>query len=216
MTQPIRIDIWSDIACPWCYLGKRRLEVALAQLPDQPVEVVWHSYQLSPDLPADFTGAHANYLRKKLGWDAAQYAASGERLRALGADCGIDYNFADNQVANTHKAHELLHFAADQGQQDAVAEAVFRAHFTAGKHIGRIEDLIAIAEEAGLDPEAARDALQSGAHAGAVEADKAEAARIGVSGVPFFVLQGKYALSGAQEPETFLRALKQVAQEQAV
>lgn len=217
MSDPIRIDIWSDISCPWCYLGKHRLEAAVAefaQTPDTPkVEIEYHSYQLSPDLPADVTGGLGDYLAAKLGWSPQQIAASDQRLQTLGAPYGLDYNFAINKMANTHKAHELLHYAKAHGRQIEVMELLFKAHFSNGGHVGRVDELADLAETAGLDRADALRALEAGDYAEAVEADKALAAQHGISGVPFFVLAGKYGLSGAQEPETFLNALQEVAAE---
>lgn len=219
MSEPIKIDIWSDIACPWCYLGKHKFEAALsrfAQEADAPkVEVEYHSYQLSPDLPADFSGSHGDYLAAKLGWSRQQVEAADQRLQSLGAQYGLDYNFAINKMANTGKAHELLHHARVHGRQAEVKELLFKAHFSEGAHIGQIGVLAGIAEKAGLDRAEAQRALKAGDHAEAVQADKALAARNGISGVPFFVLAGKYGVSGAQEPETFLKAMQQVAAERA-
>lgn len=216
MTTPLRIDIWSDFACPWCYLGKRKFEAALQDFDRIPVEVVWRSYQLSPDMEEDFIGDRASYLREKLGWNDAQMAESDARLKDLGAAFDIDYNFADNKITNTHLAHELLHYAASQGRQNEVADALFRANFTDGEVISNIETLVEIAEALGLDEDDAQQALESGHFAEAVEEDKELGAKIGVNGVPFFVLQGKYAISGAQDPDTFLRALTKVAQEEGL
>lgn len=219
MSTPITIDIWSDIACPWCWLGKHRLETALAELaarPDAPqVAVSYHSYQLSPDLPEDYAGSHSDYLQAKTGMSAAQMAAAGQRLQALGQVHGLDYNFAASRIANTHKALELMHFARAHGKEAEVKELLFSAHFRDGVHIGKVAELAGIAAAAGLDPEAAAQALTAGTHAADVEADKQQAAQIGVTGVPFFVLDGKYGLSGAQEVQTFVQALTQVVAERA-
>lgn len=211
----LAVDIWSDIACPWCYLGKRRFEAGLAAFRARPgapeVAVIWRSFQLNPGMEAEYPGTHADYLSRKLGWDAERVAAADRHLQGLGAEVGITYDFARNRVANTRKAHELLHVAKAQGRQDAVKEALFKAHFSDGRHIGRVDDLAAIAAEAGLDPAAARAALEAGTHGPAVEADIAQAARYGIQGVPFFVLAGRYGVSGAQTPEAFAQALAQAA-----
>lgn len=216
MTTPLRIDIWSDFACPWCFLGKRKFEAALQDFDRIPVEIVWRSYQLNPDMEEDFIGDRTSYLREKLGWSEAQMAESDARLKDLGEAFGIDYNFADNKITNTHLAHELLHFAASQGRQNEMADALFRANFTDGEVVSNIETLVEIAESLGLDEDDAQQALESGHFSDAVEEDKELGAKIGVNGVPFFVLQGKYAISGAQDPDTFLRALTQVAQEEGL
>jgi predicted DsbA family dithiol-disulfide isomerase len=219
MTQTLAIDIWSDIACPWCYLGKHRFEKALAEFsarPDAPqVDVTWHSYQLNPGMETDYSGTHADYMAQHLGWDAEKIAAADRHLQTLGADYGLVYDFDKNRMTNTLKAHELLHFAKENGRQDAVKEGLFKAYFSDGRHIGRIEELADIAAEAGLDRAAALQALESGAYREAVEADMALATRYGIRGVPFFVLASKYGVSGAQEPDTFLGALTQAAAEGA-
>ncbi|MDD2869718.1 DsbA family oxidoreductase [Neomegalonema sp.] len=215
----MKIDVWSDVACPWCYLGKRRLEAALARFAENPgapkVEVEYHSFQLAPDLPPDHSGDHDAYLSARYGWTPEQLAASNERLESLGAPLGIVYDFARNRIVNTHKAHELLHFAKAKGLQAEVKEALLRRHFSEGGHVGRIEELVGIAAEVGLNPEEARAALEASTCAAAVEADKALATRYGISGVPFFVFEQKYALSGAQEIETFLEVLEKLAGEEA-
>lgn len=219
MSEAIEIDVWSDLACPWCYLGKRRLEAALARFAERPgapaVTVDYHSFQLAPDLPPDHSGDHDAYLSERYGWTPEQLAASNARLEGLGAAAGIAYDFARNRIVNTHKAHELLHLAKAHGLQAEAKEALFRRHFSEGGHIGRLDELVEVAAGIGLDPEEARRALEAGDYAEAVEADKALAARLGVNGVPFFVLNRKYGLSGAQEPETLFAALEKLAQEQA-
>lgn len=214
MTDPIRIDIWSDIACPWCYLGKHRLETALAEFekrPDAPkVEISYHSYQLSPDLPEDYAGSHADYLKAKTGMGPEQLEMANRQLAQLGTPYGIAYNFKTNRIANTHKALELLHFAKAAGKEAELKEALFKAHFSDGVHVGQIEALADIAAGIGLDRTEAVRVLTEGLYVDAVEADKSQAAQLGITGVPFFVVDGKYGLSGAQGPGTFLRALDQV------
>lgn len=217
MSAPLKIDIWSDIACPWCYLGKHKFEAALAQFssgPDAaPVEIDYHSFQLAPDIPADFAGSHDEYLANKFNWSPAQLAEANQRLTTLGAQYGIDYDFAANKIVNTHKAHELLHYARAHGRQAEMKDILFRAHFTDGANVAQIDVLGDLAAEAGLDRDDAIHALETGVYADAVEADKDLAARYGISGVPFFVMAGKYGVSGAQEPDTFLNALKTIAAE---
>jgi len=217
MSRTIKVDIWSDIACPWCYLGKHRFEAALDRFAtdggSHTVEVEYHSYQLDPALPEDYSGTHDEYLAAHLNLTADKVADANRHLQVLGRQYGLDYNFADNLVTNTFKAHELLHFAKAHCCQEEVKERLLRAHFSGGRHVGRIDVLVEIAQEAGLDGEAARRSLESGEHAAAVEADKEAGLRIGVRGVPFFVIDGRYGLSGAQEPQTFLEALGKVASE---
>ncbi len=217
MSTPIKIDIWSDIACPWCYIGKRRLETALGQLTggaDGPkVDIQFHSYELDPGAPAEYPGNHAEYLAKHLGASAEQVRQMDEQITGLAAAEGLDYHLNDIQVTNTAKAHELIHFAETQGKGPAMKERLLRAYFTEGRHVGRVPDLADLAAEIGLDRAAAEQALKSGAFAPAVEEDKAQAQAYGIRGVPFFVIDGKYAVSGAQEADTFLQALRKVEAE---
>lgn len=216
MSEPIKVEIWSDIACPWCYLGKRRFEAAVEEFIESgapSVEVTYHSFQLSPDLPSDFSGSHGDYLAAKLGWSKDEVAQADRRLQGLGAQYGIDYDFDANRVVNTNKAHQLLHYAKAHGAQARVNELLLRAFFSEGVDLGRIENLADVAHKAGLDRAAALRSLEAGEYADAVEADKKQAARYGISGVPFFVIDGKYGLSGAQEPAAFLQALRQAMEE---
>ncbi|MFT4220280.1 MAG: DsbA family oxidoreductase [Microbacterium sp.] len=214
MTGPITIDVWSDIACPWCYIGKRNLEnglAATAEDDDAPdVQVVYHSFELSPDTPVDFEGDEIDFLAGHKGVPREQVQQMLDRVTGVAAEVGLEYRFDTLQHTNTVKAHELLHFAKEQGRQHEVAERLMAAYFTEGRHVGRVDDLVALATEAGLDPDAARDALESGRHLDAVRADQAQAASYGINGVPFFVIDGKYGVSGAQPVEAFTQIARQV------
>jgi predicted DsbA family dithiol-disulfide isomerase len=215
MSQAVKVDIWSDIACPWCYLGKHRFEAAVRRLAEggngPEVEVEYCSFQLAPDLPEDFAADHDQYLARKFGWPAEQVQASNRQLQALGAPYGIVYNFAANRVVSTRKGHELTHYAKAHGRQADVKERLLRAHFSEGADLRSVETLADIAQAAGLDRDEAVRVLQSGVYAAAVEQDRATAARLGINGVPFFVIAGRYGLSGAQEPDTFVKALERAA-----
>jgi len=217
MTKPIKIDIWSDIACPWCYIGKRRFEKAVGQFAATPgappVKVEYHSFQLDPATPADYRGTHAEYLAKHLGASPADVARMSAQVTGIAAQEGLGYQLDKVQTANTGKAHELIHFAAANGKGNEMKERLLAAYFTQGRHVGHIEELADLAVGVGLDRTAALKALESGQYAKAVAADKAQAAELGIRGVPFFVVDGKYGLSGAQESELFLKALSQVANE---
>jgi predicted DsbA family dithiol-disulfide isomerase len=214
VTEPLTIDVWSDIACPWCYIGKRNLEKGLAaasagdDAPD--VEVVFHSFELSPDTPVDFDGDEIDFLAGHKGMPREQVQQMLERVTGVAADAGLDYRFDILQHTNTVKAHELLHFAKEQGRQHEMAERLMAGYFTEGRHVGRVDDLVALAGEVGLDEGAARDALESGRHLDDVRADQAQAAAYGINGVPFFVIDGKYGVSGAQPPEAFAQIVRQV------
>jgi len=214
VSEPITIDVWSDIACPWCYIGKRNLEKGLAAVSadeDAPqVEVVFHSFELSPDTPVDFDGDELDFLAGHKGMPRDQVRQMLDRVTGVAADAGLQYRFDILKHTNTVKAHELLHFAKSQGRQHDMAERLMSAYFTEGRHVGRVDDLVALAEEAGLDPDAARDALESARHLEDVRADQAQAAAYGINAVPFFVIDGKYGVSGAQPPEAFARIARQV------
>lgn len=215
VTSPIKIDIWSDIACPWCYIGKRHLEGGIAALGDEApdVEIVYHSFELAPDTPIDFEGSEVDFLAKHKGLPAEQVHHMLDRVTGVAADAGLDYDFDALKHTKTLKAHELLHFAKEQGLQLQLSERLFRAYFTEGRHVGRVDELIELATEVGIDSDAARDALDSGRYADAVQADIAQAGAYGINGVPFFVFEGKYGVSGAQPAEVFSQVLTQVADE---
>ncbi|WP_314502181.1 DsbA family oxidoreductase [uncultured Microbacterium sp.] len=214
MTDAIKIDVWSDIACPWCYIGKRNLENGLAAASaddDSPqVEVTFHSFELSPDTPVDFDGGEAEYLATHKGISEDQAGQMLERVTGVAADAGLEYRFDLLKHTNTVKAHELLHFAKEQGMQTQLAERLMSAYFTEGRHLGQEDELVALAGEAGLDRDAARDALRSGRFLADVRADQTQAAAYGITGVPFFVIDGKYGVSGAQPAEAFSQIVRQV------
>jgi predicted DsbA family dithiol-disulfide isomerase len=214
MTDAITIDVWSDIACPWCYIGKRNLEKGLAETSrdgDAPeVTVVYHSFELSPDTPVDFAGGEADYLATHKGVSREQAQQMLDRVTGVAADAGLEYRFDRLQHTNTVKAHELLHFAKEQGRQLELAERLMSAYFTEGRHLGQEDELVALAADAGLDSESAREALRSGRFLAAVRADQQQAAAYGINGVPFFVVDGKYGVSGAQPPEAFAQVARQV------
>ncbi len=214
MTEKIKIDVWSDIACPWCYIGKRNLENGLAQTAadsDAPqVEVTFHSYELSPDTPVDFEGDEIDFLAGHKGMPRERVKEMLDNVTGIAAKAGLEYRFDLLQHTNTVKAHELLHFAKAEGRQREMAERLMSAYFTEGRHVGRIDDLVELATEAGLDADAARDALQSGRYLADVRADQAQAQAYGIQGVPFFVIDGKYGVSGAQPADAFAQIARQV------
>jgi predicted DsbA family dithiol-disulfide isomerase len=206
--------IFSDIACPWCYIGKRNLENGLAAAAaddDAPlVEVEFHSFELSPDTPVDFDGGEADYLAQHKGISRSQAEQMMARVTGVAAGSGLEYRFDLLKHTNTVKAHELLHFAKEQGRQLELAERLMSAYFTEGRHLGREDELVSLAVDAGLNADAARDALRSGRHLAAVRADQAQAAAYGINGVPFFVIDGRYGVSGAQPAEAFTQIARQV------
>ncbi|MGN6427869.1 MAG: DsbA family oxidoreductase [Leifsonia sp.] len=214
MSEPIKIDIWSDIACPWCYIGKRKFEAGSGLFAGggdgRGVEVEYHSFELSPDTPVDFDGSEVDFLAGHKGMPAGQVQQMLERVTGIAASVGLDYDFDKLKHTNTVKAHELLHFAKANGKQLELAERLFRAYFVEGGHVGRAEDLADLAAEVGLDRDAALAALESGEYLEAVRDDQRTAAEFGINGVPFFVIEGKYGVSGAQDAQTFAQVLEQV------
>ncbi|WP_344062823.1 DsbA family oxidoreductase [Microbacterium pumilum] len=214
MTDAIKIDVWSDIACPWCYIGKRNLEKGLAEASTDDnaprVEVTYHSFELSPDTPTDFEGDESAYLAQHKGISADQARQMLERVTGVAAAAGLEYRFDLLKHTNTVKAHELLHFAKEQGRQLDLAERLMSAYFTEGRHLGRDDELVSLATDVGLNAADAREALQSGRFLPAVRTDQAQAEAYGINGVPFFVIDGKYGVSGAQPAEAFTQIVRQV------
>ncbi|MFT3875883.1 MAG: DsbA family oxidoreductase [Propioniciclava sp.] len=209
----MRIDIWSDIACPWCYIGLARFEQALASFAHRDgVEVRLHSFQLDPGLPEVYEGGEAEYLASRKGIPVEQARQMFAQVAEAAAGDGLTMDFDALSVANSRRAHRLLHAARDVSPQAAwdLERALFGAHFTDGESIADAEVLVRLAVEAGLDAEAARAALDDPERDAQVAADIAQATRLGIRGVPFFVLAEKYGISGAQPREVFGQALTQV------
>jgi predicted DsbA family dithiol-disulfide isomerase len=207
--QQLRIDVWSDIACPWCHVGKRRLEAALERFPHRDrVEVVWRSFELDPTAPPVREAApYAARLAGKYGVSVAEAEAMLRRMTETAALDGLDFHFEKARPGNTFDAHRLLHLAHARGLQDALKERLFRAYLGEGEAIGDHEVLTRLAVEVGLDPQEVRAALAGDAYAAEVRADEAQARRLAIRGVPFFVLAGTHAVSGAQPTESMLAAL---------
>ncbi|MCP2030717.1 putative DsbA family dithiol-disulfide isomerase [Okibacterium sp. HSC-33S16] len=216
MSESIKIDIWSDIACPWCYIGKRKFETGAAAFAEQSgdgapdVIVEYHSYELSPDTPVDFDGDEIDFLATHKGMPAEQVRGMLEHVTGVAKAAGLDYNFDILKHTNTVKAHQLLHYAKARGKQIEATERLLAAYFTEGRHVGRVEDLADLAAEVGLDRADVLRSLQSDEFLSDVRADQALAQEYGVQGVPFFVIDGKYGVSGAQEAATFAQVLEQV------
>jgi predicted DsbA family dithiol-disulfide isomerase len=212
--EPFTIDVVSDVVCPWCYIGKRRLEAALARLreaePDLPVAVRWHPFQLNPDLPREGVDRRG-YLEAKFGGPARAQEIYA-RVSAAGATVGIPFAFdAIERQPNTLDAHRLIAWAQSrrEGDPDALVERLFRAYFLDGRFLGDRETLVAVAADAGYDADDARRFLASDELADAIAGADERARSLGVSGVPFFIFGGNTALSGAHEPETLLDAIAQ-------
>ena len=205
----MRIDIWSDVACPWCYVGKRRLEAALARF-DAPVEVVWRAFELDPSAPRvrDPGTSYAQRLASKYRTSVSDADAMIQRMTDVAADDGLELRFDRVRSGNTFDAHRTMHLGAERGVQDAVAERLFRGYFTEGEAIGEQDALVRLAAEAGLDADETRTMLESDRYAAEVRADEQRAAALGVTGVPFYVIGGRYGISGAQPPDEILRVLE--------
>ncbi|WP_041740018.1 DsbA family oxidoreductase [Echinicola vietnamensis] len=205
----MKIEIWSDIMCPFCYIGKRRLEAALAEFPHKDdVEVVWKSFLLNPDMKTDLDKSIAQYLAETKGWTVEQAEEAGNQVTEMAKEDGLEYHFDKVVVANGRVAHRLLQYAKTEGKGDAMKERLFKAYFTEGAHTADPDTLVKLAVEVGLDASKARESLDSKEFDLLVTQDIYESHQLGVRGVPFFVLNEKYGVSGAQPKETFAQALE--------
>ena len=203
------IEVWSDVVCPWCYIGKRRLESALAEFPHE-VEVVWRSFQLDPGAPVVPTETVAESLGRKYGGGPEAGARMIDNVEAVAAEEGLVYRLHSAQRANTVDAHRLLHLALEQGGpalQGAVKEALLAAYFTDARNVADHAELRDVAVGAGVDPERVDAVLASEEYRDEVYADIEQAQAYGASGVPFFVIDQKYGVSGAQPADTFRQVL---------
>ena len=213
MSETIKVDIWSDVQCPWCYIGKRKFEAGAA-LFDGGVEVEYHSFELAPDTPVDFAGSPVDYLSERKGLPVAQVTEMLARVTGIAESVGLHYDYDSVHQTNTVISHELLHYAKAHGRQLDMKERLLKAYFVDGRHVGRIEDLADLAAEIGLDRADVVRALTAHDYLADVKADVAQANAYGIQGVPFFVIDGKYGISGAQEPEAFAGALRQAQADQ--
>jgi predicted DsbA family dithiol-disulfide isomerase len=205
----MNVEIWSDIVCPWCYVGKRRFEAALEKFEHRAdVDVRWRSFELDPGAPPAHEGDPVRRLADKYGISVAQAKANNDRLTSLAAAEGLEYHLDRTRSGNSFDAHRLLHLAADKGMQDALKERFMRGYFTESEPVGDPDALIRLAKDAGLDAAEARDVLESDRYAADVRADEEQAAAYGISGVPFFVIDRRYGVSGAQPSEVLLEVLR--------
>jgi predicted DsbA family dithiol-disulfide isomerase len=213
----MKIEIWSDIACPYCYMGKRKFDIALTQFSGRAdVEIEWKSFLLNPDLLTDSSTSIFQYLAEKKGFPKEQAQQMMSQITESGQAIGLDYHFDQVVVANTIKAHQLLHEARVQGFQHEMEERLFEAYFVEGKNMDDVNILVELASEVGLNITALDVKILSGQYAIEIEADINLAQQFGVRGVPFFIFDRKYAVSGAQEPNTFLKTMEQVLAESNV
>ncbi|SEW16274.1 Predicted dithiol-disulfide isomerase, DsbA family [Chryseobacterium wanjuense] len=210
----MKIEIWSDVMCPFCYIGKNNFEQALEKLPfKDEVQVEWKSFQLDPTLDPKETKNTIEYFKEKKGFPEAQAQQMIGQVQQMGKGAGIDFNFDKALITNTFSAHKLLHLAKKFNKSNEMEEALFIAHFIDGKNVGDLQTLISIAESLGIDSTETEKVLTSEEFDYDVNQDIMEARNNGVSGVPFFILNGKYAVSGAQPVELFASALQQTYDE---
>jgi len=211
------IEVWSDVVCPWCYIGKRRLEAALESFPHaEEVEVVYRSFELDPTAPQVGTETVAEALARKYGGGLANAEDMMDRVAGIAAEVGLHFDYAEATHSKTVDAHRLLHLALAEGgrkQQRRLKEKLLEAYFGQGRSIGDHGVLRAVAVATGLDPERVEAVLASDEYAGDVEADLAQARAYGISGVPFFVVDQKFGLSGAQPTEVFAALLNRAWEE---
>jgi predicted DsbA family dithiol-disulfide isomerase len=205
----VKVEIWSDIVCPWCFVGKRQFERALAEFEHgDEIEVVWRSYELDPRAPAVREGTYAERIARKYGIEIGQARAAMSRLINAGAEAGIDFKFEIMRPGNTFDAHRLVHLGKARGIGDAVKERFLRATFFEGEPIGTRDVLERLAVDAGLDEDDVRNVLDGDAYAEDVRVDERVAHSLGVSGVPFFLIDDAYGVPGAQEPLVYLNLLR--------
>ena len=205
----MQVEIWSDVVCPWCYIGKRRFERALRELDGAAdVEVTWRSFQLNPAQPKGDPRRHDEYLAGKTGRSIEEVHAMNERVVSLAAAEGLDYHFETYHVINTFDAHRIMHLARAHGLGSEAHERLMHAQLVEGQVLEDAETLVRLSAEIGVPEEAARAVLATNAYAADVNAEIREAAALGCTGVPFFVIDRRYGISGAQPAEVFLQVLE--------
>jgi predicted DsbA family dithiol-disulfide isomerase len=206
----VEIEIWSDIACPWCYIGKRRFETALSQFEHRDdVRVIWRSFELDPDAPRERTGDRAERLAQKYGMTTERAREIEQHLTELAAGEDLGFRFDIARSGTTFDAHRVVHLADEHGLQDAMKERLLRAYFTEGELVGDHETLVRLAVEVGLAEDEVRETLAGDSYADAVRDDEQSAGQLGISAVPTFVVDRALGTSGAQPPEALLELLRQ-------
>lgn len=211
----MKIEIWSDIVCPFCYIGKRKFEKALDGFGAKDnVEIVWRSFQLDPEMqPVAGQSVH-EYLAMRKGVSPEKGKEMNDYMSGIAKEEGLEYNFDKAIISNTLDAHRLLHFAKTKGLQNEIKERLFKAYYTEGRNIGDQDTLAQLGQEVGLDATEIKSALQTDAYKQDVELDQYEANQVGARGVPFFVFNDKYAVSGAQPTDVFTQVLNKVWEEE--
>lgn len=210
----MKVNIWSDVRCPFCYIGKRKFEKALENFPQKDnIEVIWHSYQLDPNLETDPNTTTVEYFTKTKGVSAEQARQMLGHATSMAKEVGLEFHLEESILANSFDAHRLIQFAKTKGLGDAIEEALFKAHFTEKKNIDDKRILTEIGASIGLNMVEVGEVLASDAFEKEVKQDELAARKIGVQGVPFFVLNNKYGISGAQSSEVFLETLEKAWEE---
>ena len=207
-TQKMKVDIWSDIRCPFCYIGKRKFENAMEQFPQRDdVEIEWHAFELDPRMKTDTKANVYDYLAKRKNISHESSVRLHEQVVEMANESGLTYNFDTTVIANSFDAHRLIQLAKQQGLGDAAEERLFKAYFTEGKDISDHLTLIVLGDEIGLDGKRIKQMLDNEEFADEVRYEERQAQELGINGVPFFLFNDKYAISGAQPPKVFLDAL---------
>jgi len=206
----MKVDIWSDVRCPFCYIGKRKFEKALEKFSHKnEIEVDWHSFELDPDLKTDPAVNAVEHIAEIKGISKTQAEGMHQHVTGVAKEIGLDFNFEKNVVANSFNAHRLIQLAKTHGLANEAEEALFKAHFTEGKNIDDKDTLLGMGVAIGLEEDEVKKIFISDAFTKEVRRDEMQAQSIGIRGVPFFILNNKYAVSGAQSPDIFLQALSQ-------
>lgn len=209
----MNIEIWSDVACPYCYIGKAHLEEALKQLPETTANITWKSFELDPNAPPEPQADIFDTLATKYGKDREWAIQMNKNMTRMAEKAGLNFNMDEVKPTNTFKAHRMIHFAESKGLQNEMKERLLKAYFTEGKNVGDESNLIELAGEIGLDTNEAMKVLNEKQYTDAVLKDVERAHKIGVQGVPFFLINNKYGLSGAQPVEVFIEALDKIRKE---
>ncbi len=209
----MNIEIWSDVACPFCYIGKRHLEQALKQLPGLDVNITWKSFELDPNAPLNSDLDIYDTLAKKYGRDRNWAKQMNANMVSMASKAGLNFDMDSLIPTNTFNAHQLIHLAKEEGKQNEMKEALLSAYFSEGEHLGEPNTLVEIAKQIGIDEQKAKKVLENNSYSNKVVKDVEEAHSLGVQGVPFFYINKKYGLSGAQPVKVFVETLSKIASE---